>query len=208
MAVNIVLSASEKDNVATEKSHRRLSWREHTLLYSGQVVVAVIGGGMVSTLVRVLGVAGTWPFAIGAISGVVILVWRLVSICCQSEASPNHTDLSLQNKAMQIVRITNIVKAAPVLDLEDFGPGYIVETVEGDQVYFSGQAVAEYDHDGESLSTTVVLEVVGKDVVGVEINGEIVPVAVSQSVSISQLTIEPTNGFAILRHSGADQCQG
>lgn len=202
MAVEIRFAVSQNDDITTKQFRYELSWRQNLLLYTGQVVVAVIFGGIVSTLVRALGVAGTWHFAIGAISGIVILVWRLVHVFLHSEASPIRTAVSCQNKATQIVRITNIVSAEPVLDLEDFGPGYIVETVEGDRVYFSGQVVAEYDHDGEALSTTVVLGIVEKDVISVEADGEAVPVAFSKSVSINQLAVEPTDGFAILHQSG------
>lgn len=99
------------------------------------------------------------------------------------------------------VTVSGIVSAKSVDDLEDFGPGYVVETADGELVFFAHPLVADHDSDGQLLAETVTLRVTDLDyLLGMNLAGERVEVDAVESVSSYSLRqiSDRLVGFALL----------
>lgn|GEM_PF-2162334 len=106
------------------------------------------------------------------------------------------------------VRIENIIKALPVYELEDFGPGFLVETQEGEQIYFCGQILEEevYNDDGddveEVMSETVIFEAdhVSHEILNFSLEGERIAVELQGGVNVQDLPLEDLfTGYEVLQ---------
>lgn len=96
------------------------------------------------------------------------------------------------------ISIQNITKTWIVLELEDFGPGYVVETLEKELVYFAGQSLI--DDDGNKCYPTahmvVYVDCNTSDLIDVQFIGAAVPVV--GEVWVSRLPFEASIGFCFL----------
>jgi hypothetical protein len=151
-------------------SGRRRSRGPLLIKMSTATVVAFVGGGMLSFFLQVAGFEMGKSTVIGlTIACVGVAVWlrgakkeeREEIARQQSEAvqvadwlrSKSQEPSSLQSIQRRpseqapeaeidlfLVRIDHISKVATVHELEDFGPGYVVQTEEGERIYLAGQS--------------------------------------------------------------------
>jgi len=92
--------------------------------------------------------------------------------------------------------------------LEDFGPGFLVETQEGEQIYFCGQILEEevYNDDGddveEVMSETVIFEAdhVSHEILNFSLEGERIAVELQGGVNVQDLPLEDLfTGYEVLQ---------
>lgn len=133
------------------------------------VIVAIVIGGVVSLILQVTFFDRLSANLVGISAGglLAILIDRFL------RALNPLPDWEGVGESLDRVLIENIVRAVPVYELEDFGPGYIVETKEQERIYIAGQIVGEIDDDGESLRDTIWFEAnsVSHEILDIAANG-------------------------------------
>jgi len=155
----------------------------------------VILSGLISTFLMLYGWTIQVSFSIGLGTGIAFVLTKL---CLISAPPAGRTDEPF-DQSIDLIRLENVVSAIAVDDLEDFGPGYVIDSEEGERVFFAGERVGEIDNEGQSLARTIEIDVNSgsQEVVDVRCFGP--RVNISASLSIRELPIDPTTGFAILR---------
>lgn len=87
------------------------------------------------------------------------------------------------------------MRVVPVDGLEDMGPGYILTTADGEEVFIAGQVVGDHDCDGEQLCESITLKISEEaDILSMRCDGGKVDVSTS-------FVLPPANevkGFVIL----------
>lgn len=172
-----------------------ICWKQSLLVFGGTITLGIILSGIISIFLLLCGLTMQVSFSIGLGTGIAFV---LAKLCLISAPPAGGTDDPI-GQSIDLIRLENVVSASAVDDLEDFGPGYVIDTEEGERVFFAGERVGEIDHKGESLSRTIEIDVNSglQEVVDVRCFGP--RVNISASLSIRELPIEPTTGFAILR---------
>lgn len=188
------------------ESRRMLRRQRAEAIYSasitigGAIVVGLVVGGIIASILQLLAPKAQWPMLIGlcaapCIAGVLILRCAADRALSMTVRRPPSTKAS----PIDAIRIDNIETVMHVDDLEDFGPGYLIETLEGERVFFAGEELSEIDNEGEELSETVALYVYADTPVLFDAKCEGSRVEVSGICSIQDLGIDPETEFAILQ---------
>ena len=95
------------------------------------------------------------------------------------------------------VLIQGIVKVTSIYDLEDFGPGYHVTTLNGESAVIIGQVLADVDYEGEGLPASLTLKVDSgsKEILDVHGDGDEIPVTLN--CSLQSIGIDGIMGFSL-----------
>lgn len=172
-----------------------LTWPQSALLYGGRFVAVLVVGGLIATLLQLMGVNTAWAIVIGIAIGA-----ATNALTSTSRYRSNNQGEDRDSSQEQTVTISHIIVAWPVDGLEDFGPSYVVETVEGERFFFAGEAVLEADNEGESLFDTLVFEVSkGGEILRLRGSGNPIPIDMLNSMDVHRLGIDPAIGFQIIQ---------
>jgi hypothetical protein len=163
------------------------------------IVLAIIGVWLAGMAYISSGINAYTSTLLGSMAGGcgLLLSKRLFG---NSETAKSNLDcVAIQRGSL--VEIGRIIRVVPVDGLEDMGPGYILTTADGEDLFIAGQVIGAHDCDGEQLCESITLKISEEsDILSMRCDGGKVDVSTS-------LVLPPPNeikGFAILNRK--DRC--
>lgn len=160
------------------------------------VLIGMLAAGGVAGILQTAGLSAPLSATIGIPLGVAAAVHlrRRVSV----DLDPQPQDRSSLFRKEAIITIDGIVSAIEVHDLEDFGPGYVVETSDGERVYLASQNLPDVDEQDRALGHRIQLRIDADagDILDFSAEGARIPIR--GSVSVNELGVNEWAGFQIL----------
>lgn len=173
-----------------------LTLAQRSLPGAAVAIVGVLAGGGAAGLLKTTGLPVLPRLAIGIAIGVAAAAlyrWRVLADVCPQP--PVRTTLFRRE---MIIKIDGIVAARDVLELEDFGPGYVVETSDGEHVYLASQILPDVDDQNRALGNHIQLRIAADSREILEFSAEGDPVPVRESVAVNELGVNEWVEFQIL----------
>lgn len=98
------------------------------------------------------------------------------------------------------ISISRITSAVPVYELEDFGPGYVVETSDNERVFIAGELLGKIDEDEEYLGETITITIMNgtTDLLDVGKSGESVPIQIEKGLNFQDLKLDVGTCYSVL----------
>ncbi len=160
------------------------------------VLIGMLVAGGVGGLLQTAGLSAPLSATIGIPFGVAaaVLLQRRVS----ADLGPQPPTRSSLFREEAIITIDGIVSALAVHDLEDFGPGYVVETSDGERVYLASQILPDVDEQDRALGQRIRLRIDADagDILDFSAEGARIPIR--GSVAVNELGVNEWVGFQIL----------
>lgn len=165
-----------------------LTFMQRVLIGLPIVLIGMLAAGGVGGLLQAAGLSVPLSVTIGIPFGVAaaVLLQRRVS----EDLGPQPPYQSSLFRREAIITIDGIVAAFEVHDLEDFGPGYVVETSDGERVYLASQILPDVDEQDRALGRRIQLRIDAEagDILDFSAEGERIPIR--GSVSFNELGID------------------
>jgi len=159
-------------------------------------LVGMLAAGGVGGLLQTAGLSVPLSVTIGIPFGVAAAVLLHRSVLADLGPQPPARSSFFRREA--IITIDGIVSAFEVHDLEDFGPGYVVVTSDGERVYLASQILPDVDDKNRALGQRIQLRIDADagEILDFSAGGE--PIPIRGSVSLKSLGIDEWSGFQIL----------
>lgn len=165
------------------------------------VVIPVFASGPLAIIAKAIGWHGPLALLIILPLGFGVGIWLLVKEV-REEARRHFAAYDLykrdwEGKQVDVIIVEDVCEAIEVDDLEDFGPGYVLKTSDGECLYVAGQMLLDCE-DPEFPSQAVEIEYWphSRELYAVRCWGE--PVPIRGWVSINDLPTDLLNGCELL----------